>query len=245
MSETARQFTSVFNAVCTYGWRQRERNGVRLHHALYRPLKAQFPSLVSDHHIQARVKAAEALRSVLVRQARGKRVTCPRSAACPPRYNLHTFSLDWRTRVVKLSTTGGRQAIPFTLPITVDRFSGCETDTADLLHREGRWWLHVAVTVPAPEVERCDAVVGVDLGLALPAVTSTASFLGERQVARPGSKVVPPQARACSARGRRVPSDISGVCEGSKRGSAGTATTCSVSVLFRPSLSGAPLRWSA
>ena len=35
LEETSRQFTAVFNAVCAYGWRERERNGVRLHHALY------------------------------------------------------------------------------------------------------------------------------------------------------------------------------------------------------------------
>jgi IS605 OrfB family transposase len=40
--------------------------------------------------------------------------------------------------------------------------------------------LHVVVTVGAPEVAPSDDVVGVDLGLSRPAVTSTNRFLGKR-----------------------------------------------------------------
>lgn len=57
---------------------------------------------------------------------------------------------------------------------------GGEVDTADLLERKGKWWLHVVVTLAQPMVEPSDAVVGVDLGLTRPAVTSNNRFLGER-----------------------------------------------------------------
>ncbi|MER3403048.1 MAG: hypothetical protein C4337_07060 [Armatimonadota bacterium] len=33
--ETLRQHAECFNAVAAYGWAQREKNGVRLHHATY------------------------------------------------------------------------------------------------------------------------------------------------------------------------------------------------------------------
>jgi putative transposase len=55
LAETSRQFTAVFNAVCAYGWQQNEKNGIELHRALYYPLKAEYPALVSDLHVQARV----------------------------------------------------------------------------------------------------------------------------------------------------------------------------------------------
>ncbi len=55
LAETSRQFTAVFNAVCAYGWQQGEKNGIELHRALYYPLKADYPTLVSDLHVQARV----------------------------------------------------------------------------------------------------------------------------------------------------------------------------------------------
>src|SRR5205085_11851319 len=43
------------------------------------------------------------------------------------------------------------------------------------------WWLHVVVTVPAPEVQPTDQVIGVDLGINRPAVTSSGRFLGQRR----------------------------------------------------------------
>lgn len=180
LKETSRQFTAVFNAVCAYGWRQRERNGVRLHQALYYPLKGEFPALVSDLHIQARVKATEAIRSALALLKAGKKVSQPRSRACPPRYNLHTYKLDWNERAVTLSSTAGRLRIPFAVLPHAQKYVGGEVDSADLMWRKGRWWLHVVVTVPQPEVEPSEAVVGVDLGLTCPAVTSTNRFLGKR-----------------------------------------------------------------
>ncbi len=57
LNETICQFTRAFNMVCTYGWSAEEKNGTALHHATYRDSKVRAPGLVSDLHIQARVKA--------------------------------------------------------------------------------------------------------------------------------------------------------------------------------------------
>lgn len=180
LAETARLFTVAFNAVAAHGWQHGEKNGVTLHHATYRSLKTEYPTLVSDLHIQARVKATEAVKSALALQKKGRQVSQPKSAACPPRYNVHTMRLDWQASTVRLSTTNGRQPIPFALPAYAERYRGCEEDTADLICRDGVWWLHVVVTVPAPEIEPTDDVIGVDLGLAQPAVTSNGHFLGKK-----------------------------------------------------------------
>src|SRR5262245_53469917 len=112
--ETSRQFTAVFNAVCAYGWQQGEKNGIELHRALYYPLKTNYPALVSDLHVQARVKATETVSSALnlrrkyAREQSDRKVSQPHSAACPPRYNVHTYRIDWDSRTVRLSTTAGR-----------------------------------------------------------------------------------------------------------------------------------------
>lgn len=181
LAETARQFTTAFNLVCRHGWHAGEKNGVRLHHATYRESKETAPALVSDLHIQARVKATEAIKSALDRQRKGRTVSCPRSRACPPRYNVHTYRLDWEARVVTLSTVAGRQRIPFALPAYTARYAGSPTASADLVHTRGRWYLHVVVSVPAPEVEPTEAVVGVDLGVTRAAVSSDNRFHGERR----------------------------------------------------------------
>jgi putative transposase len=180
LAQTSRQFTAVFNAVCAHGWQQRVSNGVKLHHATYYPLKADFPNLVSDLHVQARVKATEAVKSALALHKAGRKVSQPRSDVCPPRYNLHTYRVDWESRTVRMSLIGGRQTIRFRIPHYSVKYAGYPTDTADLIERDGRWWLHVVLTVPPPLVQPITQIVGVDLGLNRPAVTSNNRFLGKR-----------------------------------------------------------------
>jgi len=187
LAETSRQFTVVFNAVCAYGWQQNEKNGLELHRALYYPLKADYPDLVSDLHVQARVKATEALKSALAlrrkyaREQIDRKVSVPQSVACPPRYNLHTYRVDWESQTVRMSLVGGRQTIPFRVQDYAAKYVGHPVDTADLIEKDGVWWLHVVVTVPAPDVAPTDQVIGVDLGVNRPAVTSNNRFLGQRR----------------------------------------------------------------
>ena len=180
LAETSRQFTAVFNAVCAYGWQQSEKNGIELHRALYYPVKADYPALVSDLHVQARVKATEAVKSALALRRAGRKVSQPRSLACSPRYNVHTYRVDWESQTVRMSLVGGRQTIRFRIPSFSAKYAGYPTDTADLVERDGHWWLHIVVTVPAPQVEPTDQVVGVDLGISRPAVTSSNRFLGKK-----------------------------------------------------------------
>ncbi len=180
LAETSRQFTAVFNAVCAVGWEQQITNGVKLHHATYYPLKADYPALVSDLLIAARVKATEALKSAFALQKKGRKVGVPISDACPPRYNLHTYKVDWESQTVRMSMIGGRQTIRFEVPDEGAAYAGYPTDSADLLFLHGRWWLHVVVTIPAPDLAPTDQVVGVDLGIVRPAVTSNNRFLGKR-----------------------------------------------------------------
>ena len=83
--------------------------------------------------------------------------------------------------MMRMSLVGGRQTIRFHIPDYSAKYAGYPTDTADLIERDGRWWLHVVVTIPAPQIEPTDDVVGVDLGLNRPAVTSNNQFLGQRR----------------------------------------------------------------
>jgi len=181
LADTTRQFTAAFNHVCAYGWAQNEKNGVRLHHATYYPVKTSCSGLVSDLVIQARVKATEALKSAFARHKAGRPVSCPHSTHCPPRYNAHTYTLSWDRHTVRLSTTAGRISVSFTLPDYAATYAGLPVDTADLIQRQdGTWWLHVVVTLAPPVIAQTEEVIGIDLGLAHPAVTSTNQFLGKK-----------------------------------------------------------------
>jgi putative transposase len=181
LAETTSQFTRAFNLVAQYGWRNREKNGVRLHHATYYPAKAEANGLVSDLIIQARVKATEALASAFTRLKNGRKASQPRAKFCPPRYNVHTYDVDWDSDTVALSVVGSkgkRMRLRFTLPAASAKYHGCATDSADLICKAGKWYLHIVVTVPEPEVVSSSEVIGVDLGINHPAVTSKRKFYG-------------------------------------------------------------------
>lgn len=180
LTETSRQFTAVFNAVCAYGWKERLPSGYKLHHATYYPLRSEYPALLSNLHVQARVKATEAIRGALALLKSGRKAKMPHSAACPPRYNRRTYRIDWERRIVRLSLIGGRQTIRFHIPEYSAKYAGHPIAAADLIERDGRWWLHVIVTIPTPVVTATTQVVGIDLGLTRPAVTSYNQFLGKR-----------------------------------------------------------------
>ena len=205
LKQTLEGFTRAFNFVCEYGWDNSEKNGVKLHHATYYSLKEACPELVSDLIIQARMKATEALKSVFALKksypdrlkkfeaqkkkilAKGKSFNknppkapgCPKSRGCPPRYNVHTYKLDWTSRTVNLATSpGNRLIIGFTVPPYALRYVDLPFDTADLIYRRGSFWLHVVVTLPAVEFVDSHETIGIDLGLNHPVVTSQRNFLG-------------------------------------------------------------------
>lgn len=180
LAKTSEQFTAAFNHAVEIGWNAGLKNATQLHYVAYYAVKMAHPTLVSDHVNQARVKAAEALRSAFALKAKGKTVGMPRSFACPPRFNKNTYKLDWSKQTVRMSTTAGRQTIAFDVPGYAKKYIGGPVDSADLIFRNGKWWLHVVVTVNAPQIEPSTEVVGVDLGLAHPAVTSDGKFLGKR-----------------------------------------------------------------
>lgn len=179
--ETLRQFTAAFNLVCATGWQREEKNGVRLHHLTYYETKATCPDMPSNLLIQARVKATEAIKSALALKAKAKKVSQPHAKLCPARYNEYTYKVDWTQGQVNLATTAGRLVLPFTVPEYAQKHVGHPVATADLSYRKGKFSLHVVVSVPVPAIAKDDAVVGVDLGLTHPAVTSTRRFLGQRR----------------------------------------------------------------
>jgi putative transposase len=180
LRETIAQFTAAYNHVCAKGWGLQNGNAYTLHRLTYRDCRNEQPELVADLHVQARQKAAEAVRSALALSKQRRKVRGPRSSSCPPRYNGHTYRLDWETRTVHLSTTRGRISVPFFLPDYAAYAVGHPPATADLIEKQGRFTLHVVVTLPAVPVVETGAALGVDLGVTHPAVTSAGQFLGKK-----------------------------------------------------------------
>src|SRR5215207_7389047 len=153
LTETSRLFTAAFNRFVAMGWDAGVSNATKLHYLAYYPVRSELPLLNSNLINTARAKAAEAIKSAFALRKLERTVSMPISDACPPRYNLHTYRVDWESQTIRLSLVGDRQTIRFSIPDYSLAYAGYPVDTADLLFRGGVWWLHVVVTVPAPEIE--------------------------------------------------------------------------------------------
>ena len=199
--ETVQQYTECFNAVAAYGWEHGEKNGVELHKATYYPLREAHPRLPSQLVISARVKATEAVKSAFTWKVKKKRefpkkvaralargkpaptfkpVRCPRSDISSIRYDQRSYAFHGDH--VSLATVAGRQVIGVHLYPYARRLlaQSIEYDSADLIVRKGRFWLHLTVTLPDIESVPNGEVIGVDFGITRPAVASNNRFFGKR-----------------------------------------------------------------
>jgi putative transposase len=176
--ETMQESTVCFNAVAAYGWKHEQRNSVELHKATYYSLRAEHPTLPSQLVISSRIRAGEAINSALTRKKQGRRTSCPNGTMVPIRYDARSYKLT--AGAASLASIHGRQAVtfaanPFALQVLAQAVA---FDSADLILRDNKLWLHAVVTVTDTKFTDTGVAIGVDLGLSRPAVTSHARFLG-------------------------------------------------------------------
>lgn len=170
---TRDQYRQAFDAVAEAGWKARRINGDELHKTTYRALRDRL-DLPSQLVISARMKAVEALKSAKAKK-NASRPSCKNPSI---RFDARSYRLDWKTLSVKLTVVGGRFEFPVSLSDYAGKFRGLPTASADLVHRKGRWFLHVVVEEDAPDVAASGRVVGVDRGIRRPAVTSAGDYFG-------------------------------------------------------------------
>ena len=202
LKATLEQHTACFNAVAHEGFTTGCHNGVELHKRTYYPLRSQYPDLPAQLVCAARVKATEAVKSALTwkvkkEQAYPKKVEtakkqdkpipafkpvrCPHSEIACIRYDQRSSWVKWDTMTCSLATVDGRIELPFTVPAHLLQYVGHKVCSADLCYRKGHYTLHIVVSIPEPSIPPTTTVVGVDLGLNRPAVTSTRQFLGDKR----------------------------------------------------------------
>lgn len=143
--DTMKQYTDCFNAVASLGFSQHITNGVTLHKQTYYPLRAQYPELPSQLICASRVKATEAAKSALALHKKGKQVSCPHGVRVPIRYDARTYRMLPLDSAVSLASNSGRQIVTFNVNSYVLETLGKSVsfDSADLIYRKGRFFLHV------------------------------------------------------------------------------------------------------
>ena len=105
--------------------------------------------------------------------------SCPRSAFCPVRYDQRSYSVWFDRLEVTLLTVEGRVKLPFRIPAYYAEYASWKPSSADLVRdRQGRWWLHIVMTTEIEQLPETDEVVGIDLGVNVPAADSKGNFYG-------------------------------------------------------------------
>ena len=189
---------ACFNTVALYGFSHEEKNGVELHKATYYSLRAEHPALPSQLVCAARVRATEAVKSALALKRKGRKVSAPHSELTPIRYDARSYrvlpdrsalavggtpSRHASAPAVSLATTDGRKVFPVRVPAYYQSTLARATsfDSADLILRKARFWLHIVITLPDVAFQANGQIIGVDLGIVRPAVTSNNRFFGKRR----------------------------------------------------------------
>lgn len=208
--QTMQEYTTCYNDVCQRADAEKISNGVDLHKLTYAEHRART-HLPSQLICAARVKATESIKSVISRRKKqiqlhqkrlkqaektGKAVKplklakTPQSKRCAIRYDARSFRFDRKTRLVSLvhvqqeGQKRNRVVIPVQIPAYYEQYvtSDWQQESADLLYRNGSFWLHLVVSCAVPSVEPTGHVIGIDLGINRLAVTSHPLYFGGKHV---------------------------------------------------------------
>lgn len=180
LESTAEQSRDSYNRVCEAGWQMDRLNGVELHKLTYTSERSAT-SLPSQLICSARVKATESIKGAKTRLKQGRKASCPKSGAKTIRYDARSATINLTLGTASLASIDGRVSCRLTIPEFQKPRTDWKVCSSDLVFKAGKTFLHVVVEAPDKPYELTGNVVGVDLGVNRPAVTSDTKFFGKRQ----------------------------------------------------------------
>ena len=159
-----------------------------LHKAIYHSARHDFPSLSSQMIVRCIAKVADAYQIDHEVQRKFKPLGS---------ISFDARILSWKSKedAVSIWTVNGRQKISFACGDRQRELLQLPRGEADLVLRDGKFYLFVTVTVPETEVPPVSDYIGVDLGLVVLAATSDGKLFG-------GGKVNGLRRRYCRIRSR-------------------------------------------
>lgn len=177
---TIDQYTGSFNRVSKIAWFEKRVNKTAIHKLTYYPEKTKS-NLPSQLICSARIRACESVKSAKALIKKGRKASCPRSKSIGIRYDARSATIKLKEGKASLATVDGRKKVSFYIPdytLTKLDWKVCSSELRKTKH--GKYMLYVVVSAKNPEIKKTDHVVGVDLGVNRPAVTSDNKFFGKR-----------------------------------------------------------------
>jgi len=157
LAETFDRFNTVCNRVSQIAWETKTFRVYDLHHATYHALRAEF-GLPSQLTVRAIAKVADSYKTDRsVRHVFGPRGAVVYDARCFKLKNLSSVELTTvRGRRRFVMAHGGKQRA---------QLAAGAIGEADLLFRDGNYYLAISVKTEAPPVRDPEGFLGVDLGI--------------------------------------------------------------------------------
>jgi putative transposase len=170
------EFNRACNIISELSFQQNLRRRYEIHHAAYRLIRAET-NLPSQHVINAIAKVSEAYQREPDKLHQFK-------SHSSVRYDARTMVLGRGRHSAALTVCPkGRVSGQLQMSARMRRqLSSGNLGAAELVYRQGQFYLHISVTVPAPEIAQPSGSLGVDLGVRRVAVTSNRKFHSAKKI---------------------------------------------------------------
>ena len=164
------------NAACNWisekAWRTNTFSQIPLHRLVYHACREAFPQLASQVVVRANAKVVDAYKPDREVQRKFRPL-----GSFP--YDARLLSWNLAESVVSIWSLAGRLRIPFICGKRQLRMLFYDRAEADLVFRDGAFYLFVSVSLPETETPPCENWLGVDLGLVNIAKDSEGRTYGE------------------------------------------------------------------
>lgn len=145
------------NFVSDYAWETKTFRQYDLHRAVYYVVRERFP-LSAQMVVRILAKVADAYKL----DRKRKRTFKPHGSIA---YDKRILSWKLSKKTVSIWTVGGRETIPFVAGEHHMALLESMQGEADLIYRQGNFYLHQVCEVDEPPTKDVDEFLGVDLGI--------------------------------------------------------------------------------
>jgi putative transposase len=170
LKSTMEEFNRACNTLSELAFQQDLHRRYDIHHEGYRLIRKET-NLPAQHVVNAIAKVS----AVYTRDSNMWHQFKPHSSV---RYDARTMTLDQDCHSASLTVCPkGRVTGRLQMSARM-RKQLCQgkLGSAELVYRKGNFYLHISITIPAPEVKQPQGSLGVDLGFSRVAVTSDNKF---------------------------------------------------------------------
>ena len=162
--ETLKRVNAAANYTSEYAWTNGVFRQYDLHHALYYDLRQRF-QLTAQIVVRLLAKVADGYKL----DRKTKRTFKPHGSIA---YDKRILSWNLTAQTISIWTVAGRQTIPFVAGDYHLRLLASMQGEADLIYRNGNFYLHQTCEIDEPPTDDVSEFLGVDLGVANIAVDS-------------------------------------------------------------------------